>query len=264
MKVERVLVLGDVHIPYHDVLALRAVENYMRDNTFDECIYLGDILDFHELSQYSQDEPEVISKKIKDTYRMGNEFLDIQTEILRGNNKKCKMVFIEGNHEYRVQRFLDREPRLRGFIEVDEQLWLKERGIEWIPSWSTAQVYKKGKANFLHGIYTNKYHANKMVSIYGEPVYYGHVHSIQSYSHVTRANDKLLEGKSLGCLCLLEQSYLRGNPTNWAQSFSVFHFLPSGYFNETTVRIFDGKFVSPDGRVYNGKSRKVQSKGVKQ
>ena len=141
----------------------------------------------------------------------------------------------------------------KGTYEIPTKLRLKERGIQWVPSWSTKAKYKKGHAVFIHGLHTTKYHSNKMVSKFGTNVYYGHTHDIQEMPWEQDGNDKTIVGKSLGCLCEYDQKYLKGNPTKWQQGFSEFFFFPDGHFDEKTTRIFKHRFIGLDGKVYDGK-----------
>ena len=223
----------------------------MGDIKIDGVIYGGDLLDLNELSTFSEDKPEVQSKKLKESYRLGNEFLDIQQKIVRKRNKGARFIYIEGNHEGRVVRYLDRNPKLRGFIELEDNLKLKERGIRYVRCYSNGEIFKKGNAVFIHGKFTNIHHAKKHVERYGTNIFYSHTHDCQSYSWVMRGANKTLEGASLGCLCNYDQSYLMGNPTNWMQGFGVFHFFPDDYFSRYMVRVFRNRFHI-NGKTYEG------------
>ena len=250
---EKWIVLPDMQVPYEDKETLRAVEQYMSDHRWDGCINLGDFLDFAELSKFDEDAPGRKIDRTSDTFERGREILDRQLAILRKRNKNCRYVLLEGNHDYRAVVYMEKHEELEGTLNVPKNLELAKRRIEWIPSWSKGKVFKLGNAFFVHGRYTNKYHAAKMVDVYGVSIYYGHTHDVQEFPKVLQGNDKTIVGKSLGCLCRYDQSYLRGNPTNWQQSFSVFYIFPDGFYTEQTIRIFKHRFVSPDGKVYDGR-----------
>jgi hypothetical protein len=65
-------------------------------------------------------------------------------------------------------------------------------------------------------------------------------------------NDKTIVGKSLGCLCDINQKYMKGNPSNWQQAIAVFYIFPDGYYTEHTMRIFKHRFATMDGKIYDG------------
>ena len=113
-------------------------------------------------------------------------------------------------------------------------------------------MFQLGNAYFTHGKFLNKYHAFKMVDTYGVCIYYGHTHDIMEFPKSTWGKDKTLVGKSLGCLCLYEQSYMKGAPSNWQQAFSEFYIFRDGFFQENTTKIFNHRFVGANGKIYQG------------
>jgi predicted phosphodiesterase len=246
------LVLPDIHIPYEDKQTLAAVLRYAADERWDHAVLLGDVMDFNCISAHNNGRPRLVEgESLGDDYDAGNAFLDSLSKAVRRKNPDCKIAFLEGNHEYRVERLLDAEPTLRGTIEVPKMLALRARGIQFVPSWSRGKLYRIGNAYFHHGRYTGIHHAKKHVEHYGVPIYYGHVHDIQGYSKVLHGRDLTIEGASLGCLCDYEQRWMQGAPDKWQQAITVFRIFPDGYFQRETVAIFKHRFVGPTtGRVY--------------
>jgi len=249
--IQSVLVLPDLQIPYEDKKSLKAVERFMAAYRWDGVIYLGDFLDLDVISKYNQENlREREQRRLEADFAVGGEILDRHLKILRKKNPKVKVWLIEGNHEFRMHAYIDKHPELEGLMEVPIGLDLARRGIEWIPFWSKGAVLTIGHASFIHGVYANEHHAKKHADRYGCNVFYGHVHDVQSYSKVALGNEKVFVGHSLGCLCEREQKYMRGKPSNWQQAFGVFHFQKDGFFNYYVVRIFEHKFIAPDGLLY--------------
>jgi predicted phosphodiesterase len=166
----------------------------------------------------------------------------------------CKeFTVIEGNHDYRFKHYLNRYPHLQDLLSPPE-LYLQDYGVHWCPYWSNKSLsVKYGKAEFVHGQYTNKYHAEKHARLYlGSNVFYGHVHDNQSYSPVIRQHDHVPTSESLGCLCRLDQPWLQGAANNWQQMFAGFYVMGDGNFTYYPIKIFDNRFVGPDGKEYRG------------
>jgi len=246
-----VIVLPDCQVPFHDRRAIAAVEKYMAEYKWDEYINLGDFLDFDQISKFNEDSfRNIEGRRLRGDFYTANEIILRHQAILQQNNPKCKMTFLEGNHEYRVERFIDKFPVLEGLLEVETNLMFKELGIKYVRCYSKGEIYKIGKAYFHHGLYATQNHAKKMVDNFGVNIFYGHVHDVQSYTKVAFGKNKTLVGHSLGCLCTYEQSYIGKNPKNWQHAFAVFHFQPNGFFNYYVVKIFNGKFIGPDGKTY--------------
>ena len=239
-------------MPFQDDLSLNALERYMADSRFDEVIYIGDLLDFAQISKFNKGSPQEESRLVSDDYKIAGKILDRHISIIKKNNRKAKFTLLEGNHEERIERWLAQNPQVKGLVEVEVGLKLGERGIKWVRAWSKGELYKIGKAYFTHGLYTNQYHAQKMVNNYGVNIYYGHTHDHQSFSKVLKGKDKTIEGMSLGCVCEYDQSYMQGRPSSWQQGFGVFYFdRNTGFFNRTFVGIFNHSFISPEGKFYD-------------
>jgi hypothetical protein len=251
--VETWIVLPDMQVPYEDRKSLHAVEKYMAAHRFDGYLNIGDFLDFDCISSHNLNNLRAVEgKRILADYDHANRILDRHQAIVRKNNPKARFVLLEGNHEQRMDRYLDANPQMEGMMEVDLNLRLDQRGIRYVKSWSKGEHFTIGKANFTHGQYTNQYHASKMVNAYGENVFYGHTHDVQCMPKVLKGADKTIVGQSLGCLCEYELSYMKGRPSNWQQAFAIFQFLPDGFFTYDVRRIFKHRFIGPDGVVYDG------------
>lgn len=244
---ETLLHLCDLHIPEHDQRSIASVLKYAKDFKPDTVLLDGDILDISSISSHVKGNLRAIEgKTLRKDYDQGERFLD----ELQKACPNSRIVWMEGNHEFRVQRWLDEHPQAQGLMEIPNALKLSSRKVEWLPSWSQTKVFKKGKANFIHGLYHGKNHAAKMVQAFGCNIFYGHLHDCDSSSLVTLGDNTTKIAQCMGCLCKYKQYYLQGRPTNWQQAFGVFYFREDGYFNHYLPRVFNGKFVSPEGEVY--------------
>lgn len=221
----------------------------MADHRWDEVVYLGDFMDFGLISSHNKDNLRAVAgRQLDNEYAIGSEILDRHQKLA----PHATLTLLEGNHEHRIERYVDANPVLEGKVEVDQGLELTRRKIKWIRFWSKGDVLKIGKARFIHGAYTNQYHAKKHVEAYGHSVFYGHTHDVQLFSKELKGDNKTIVGQSLGCLCNYNQPYMRGKPNKWQQAFAVFYFLPNGHFTYYVPFIFNHTFVSPEGKVYEG------------
>ncbi len=248
--IRKVLVLPDIHYPYEDKKTMKAVEKYMASQKWDELIYLGDVLDFDCISSHNKHKPGLTANKsVKHDYDYVNKKFQLHRSIVGFN---CKITFIEGNHDQRVERYIEEFPQLKGSLEVAKGLELEKKKINWVRYWSKGTPYKIGKATFIHGRYTNDTHSKKHVQAYGTSTFYGHLHDRQLYSLTRNGDNKTIIGESLGCLCDYRQYWTKGYPNRWQQAFGTFYFFENGHFTHYVTSIFDHKFVGPDGQVYDG------------
>lgn len=88
----------------------------------DEIVLLGDYADFHSVSRHPKDPtlPQILEKEIESV----NEGLD-QLDKLFSHSKK---VYLEGNHEQRLERYLfEKAPALFGVTEAKALFHLHNR-----------------------------------------------------------------------------------------------------------------------------------------
>jgi len=235
--------MADIHLPYEDKQTLAGVKAMLKDNKFDKIILGGDILDLNEISRFNEDKPRLKTEKLMESFASGNAFLDELQALTRGS----EIIYLEGNHEYRVEAYMDKNEELSGLLEIEKNLKLKERKIQLVRSHSKGEMYRIGNASFMHGLYVNSNHAKKTAQTHKYDTFYGHTHDVMEFPVVLKGDDDTRVAKSLGCLCSYDQTYLKGNPTNWQQGFGIFHFFPDGAYQEQTIKIYKHRFF------YNGK-----------
>jgi hypothetical protein len=125
---KRVLVISDIHIPYHEPEAIKRTLKYAKDEGVD-CVYInGDLLDFHDLSFHEKDarkRPTIASE-----LEMGRKFLKGLKDYLG-----VPVYFKPANHEHRLERYL----RVKAVelldceeFKLDVLLRLGEMGIQYI------------------------------------------------------------------------------------------------------------------------------------
>jgi hypothetical protein len=247
------LILPDTQWPYVDTRSLSAVLQYASEHYWDGVLQLGDFMDWDWISRWTVDNKRIKEgKRFKTEYDRCGEFLDNILASVRRRNKNARFVILEGNHDWRVQKEIDKDPRLEGLIEMPVGLKFKERKVEYYPYWTTREPFRIGKARFIHGEFTNKYHAAKTVDNFGHSVFYGHTHDHQLHSKAFRGENETVVGESLGTLCKYDMDYMGKKPSNWQQGFAVFYFLDDGYFNHYYIDIFKHRFLSPEGVLYQG------------
>jgi len=258
MREERVLVLPDMHVEAKgayvgglDMKSYSTMMQYAKQQKYDRVVILGDFLDLGCISGHNVDNLKAVEgTRLARDYAAGRRVLQ---DLIY--NLGAPIWYIEGNHEFRAERLIAKNPQLDGLVNVTSGLRLNEPGaynatVTWVPFWSKSAILSIGKAAFIHGMYTGPSHAKTHVERFDRNVFYGHLHSRQLHSKVTVGRDDTKTGESLGCLCEYNASYLRGAPTNWQQAFAEFHFQPNGNFNHYVFDLFGNKFKDSQGKLW--------------
>lgn len=242
-------------MPHEDKRSVAAVEQYLADERWDYWVQLGDLLDCDAVSSFNVGQPRKVmnAPTVAEQFDTGNAFLDRHVAAVTKQNPKCELVYISGNHEHRLERYVDKNPELQGLVDVEKSLRLRERGIRYVRFWENGELFQLGKLYLGHGAYAVQHHAAKHVRDFGVCLGYGHVHDVQSATIKRRGKNETWLAQSFGCLCQMEQAYMRGRPTNWSHAFGVVYLFPDSYFQHQVVLIHKHRFIGPTNqKLYQG------------
>lgn len=142
------VVLSDLHLPYEDKEALKAVYKFLGHNEVNTIILNGDILDMYDVSSFDKDPNRInsLQQELNSAYKFFKK--------LRELSPKAEIVFIKGNHEDRLERYLKKHPELFSLdaLKLPNLLRLAEFDIGYEP-----KAYKLGSLKITHGSIVRKY-----------------------------------------------------------------------------------------------------------
>lgn len=234
-SIRKVLLIGDMHIPYHDNQAIEAAVNYGKQQNVDAVFCNGDILDMYQVSFHERD-PRNMS--IKDELEAGRQFF----AYLRSNFQAATIYYVPGNHEYRLERYLRvKAPELLDVAEfrIDVLLRVAEHNVIFIPHGS--KVYF-GKLLVEHG---DKLRGAGGVNPARTLSLKLKRHTICHHFHrTTESISKVYDGSpivcySVGALCDMEPAYLPINEHN--SGGAIVELLDKGEFRVDNFKIVNGK-----------------------
>jgi hypothetical protein len=161
--------------------------------------------------------------------------------IIRNRFPDAKIYYNEGNHEYRLPRYLARNaPELYNVpgMTVRDFLKIETWGIQWIP---TEEDVHFGKLSVFHG---HEYRggglmvARTMLIKAMDNILFGNFHRPQEFIKPT-IKDKILGSWSTGCLCDLHPRYLPKN--DWVHGFAIVTLSENGNFQIENKKIINGE-----------------------
>jgi len=235
--------LSDVHLP--DQINLKPVLDYINDLNPNIVILGGDIIDakgMHgvESMQASQIKLEWYER---DCVLLKQFLIDLKSRL----SHKCKLVYLEGNHEERYQRVMKRYPDAWGgrFNFKRDVISPLFSNCEWIPYGDYNAYYKVGDTVFTHGTVYPQNHAKKYAEVFAPfKVIYGHLHHYQAYT-MHSAMPELMPHYAMtaGCLSKTAPEWKKGQPNCWVTGFV--DFFSDGKITTSTVHLIDvkGRFM---------------------
>lgn len=236
----KVGIMGDLHFPYQNNGAITIALDTFKEIGVDIIILNGDIQDCYMESDFVKDPSK---RNLKQEVAIVKNFLS----TLRREFPKARIIYKEGNHEFRHKAYLARKaPEIFGFEETKLQnlLGLEAFDIEWVDNKRLIEV---GKLTVVHGHEFGKsifapvspartFYTNANKSVLGN-----HVHQVTSYSAKT-VNGRQHVAYSVGCLCDLTPDYMPLN--KWSLGFAWVELFPDNSFNVHNKKIVEGKITN--------------------
>ena len=206
----------------------------------------GDWLEFASMSIWEQNKSLLMEgRRYKLEIEMGKHHL----LELRRHCPDAKIYFFEGNHEYRVRRYVEQDAKVAGLIDVRTDLNVDGLNMEWVPF---NKIIRIGKLCFLHGEKWNKFFAQATLNIIGQSCMFGHAHRYQVWTQRLRFDQEPNIAIGVPALTAQNPTWKRGQHTDWMNGFAVVEYREGGFFNAHVLPIVGNSFS------YNGKSWKLK------
>lgn len=211
------LIVGDIHrvAGVSEDSAFTLVRKIIKEEKFDAIYDLGDHLDFDYISKFSEGVTGLVEgKRIKADL----ELLKSDLKFYRENAKE--ILFLEGNHEERLDKYLEKRPELKGLFSIGSLC--KEVDVRYIPI--EKQPHKIVSDLYVtHGLSYAENCAKLIVMKWGCSIIQGHAHRTQSFSWRYPVGGKLT-GFNIGTLGPLNPKYSAGKRIQGdTQSFGILY-----------------------------------------
>jgi len=245
--IKKYIILSDAHLTTEATKDYSLVtRKFLPDFKPHGSILLGDWMDVSALSAWDMDKRLLMEGR---RWKAELNFANKEMDYLQ--SKGGDIIYLEGNHEDRVTRYVQKNPEMEGLMEIPERLDLKGRGVEWVPM---NELYKVGSLYATHGMYTNMNHAKKHLQMLGCNIVYGHQHGTQTAMQNMKMQKPHM-AYALGTLGEMSPSYMKGKPGNWISQFATLYVdTKTGNFNLYPVNIINHAFVY-GGKRYESKRK---------
>ena len=241
-KRTRCLVLGDIHVPYHDLPALQAALKEGQRQKCELILLNGDTLDFYALSRFSKD-PR--ARSAKSEIELVNQLLDAIDDLF----PRARKIFKFGNHDERYDHYLAaRAPELFSVLaeqaSLEKLLELDSRGWECVQD--KRPIYL-GKLPVIHG---HEYPTPVLGPVNAARGLFlrtktsaatNHHHQSSEHSEPT-IKGQMITTWSFACLCGLHPEYARFN--KWNHGAATVDLRPDGNYSVHNFRIHDGQVMN--------------------
>lgn len=120
-KRDTILVIADTQCKSEENLEyMRAIGNYILSEKPDIIVHIGDHYDFPSLSSYDKGKASSEGRRLINDVLAGNLGFELLNEAISlDETYNPRKVFCLGNHEYRLERYVEDNPELVGTLGLD-------------------------------------------------------------------------------------------------------------------------------------------------
>lgn len=253
----------DIHFPMQDKTALKVALEAHKILNPEYTIVLGDMLDCSIFSSHA-------NKTIAEAqgYDFKKVELDPANKLISEiqANTKQHTFFLEGNHEWRVERWACNNNRvgesIYDLISPKNTLSAGRNNFSYIPYTPVAgnmsnylqiapasKKMRSGGLVAVHGWSHCKHSSYRHLELSrSQSILHGHVHRQQSVATRDPWSGNVVKAFCPGTLSTLQPLYAHGGtPTDWVHGFSLIYVGVTSW-TEYNVTIVNGRCVLPDGR----------------
>lgn len=244
-KITKIMVLPDLHVPFENKVAWKTFLKACQVVRPDVVVIIGDFLDCASVSDHAKSAKD--EKRFKNEIDAGNAALDELCKL-----RIPRIVYLFGNHEFRLERYLNsRAPELDDIIDLKKLLKLEERGIEHVPY---GEFIRIGKMAFFHDIGRCGSNASRQtLNDFGNNCIFGHSHRASVVYGGTVEGDVHV-CMNVGWAGNVDDISYTSRPKakrEWTTGFGFCYQTEDGVTWVTFVPIINGRCVV-DGKIVNG------------
>jgi len=171
---KQALLLPDAHVPYHCKTAFGLLHQIARSFPFASMNILGDWFDMWAVSDFSKNPLRKLDLQNELDQGQAEAGALRQTQITY-QNPDCEFDFGDGNHEFRIMRYISKRPELVNMRSMSIAHLVNEVGWKWRPYDSHVKLGRWLKATHDFGDHGG-YALLRAPSKYGSAVVFVHTH----------------------------------------------------------------------------------------
>ena len=200
-----ILLISDLHIPYHDINAITVALDYGKKNDVNTIFINGDLIDNAQVSRFERD---MKKRSVKQEFDATKQFL----VSLRKAFPTAAIYWLKGNHCVRWEKFLAQKVSEiwdDPYFHLEERLKLHEQNIKILDD---TVLVKAGKLSITHGHHIFKGIFSPVSPARGaymkakQSVIVGHLHRASQNSEMD-LDGNVVSCWSQACLCELRPNY---------------------------------------------------------
>lgn len=240
------LVIGDVHLKpgtSHDRMRIAGLEmeelgrEAMANSQAFRVVFIGDTADMESLSHYDRGKLSGEGRRLQDDLAaLGAGLSLFRTAVSDEVWAYANTYWVEGNHEYRIQKYVNDHPELEGTLDLGEQFF-RPIGITPVPFLEWLQLDGQGYCHYMQSragrAIGGVNHARALLLKGHKSVTVGHSH-ILSQAMENDIYGNVIQTLVCGCYFDHDEEYAMQSNAAWWRGLCIKRNTKSGSYDLET------------------------------
>jgi hypothetical protein len=168
------------------------------------------------------------------------DLYNIDRRVSHKKSYQPELIYLNGNHEDRLTRYLEGDPTFDGFVSVEKDLRLSGWGFKSIPYREWYEINGIWFTHIPHNEIkpvTGKFHIHAASRCTTNSIVYAHTHKFELLNQHLQGMQHLQQILCAGCFFEKHDAYVHGRVTNYWKGVFILENYKPGRFDITSYSI---------------------------
>lgn len=254
----KILVIGDSHVePEQDLERFTNLGKLIVVERPTHIVQLGDFLSLGSVSHWDRNKRLLVEgRRYSRDIGAGKEALRLLSEPVREHNRQCRaakrklyspsVIWLLGNHEEWVERYVEQHPEMQGQMDVVNDLDVSgsldwANGVAVVPYRMYAEIASicfthtpiAANGQSLSGMYA----VHRASELYTKSLVFGHTHRLEMFNNYRFGDDELQQVVTAGSFFEHDFDYAEGAASRYWRGVLMLHVYSPGRFDVETISL---------------------------
>lgn len=243
-KYETTLPIPDAHVdPNQDLSRFDCLNKFIKDRRPDNIIFMGDFITLESLSNWDLNKSGVMEgRRYQLDIQAGKDALKKTLEGFQEENYYPRIIFLKGNHCFRLDRYIDTKPELKEHLNIERDLCLREFGIDEIVEYKESceicgTIFTHAPMNAANQAVSGKYAIHRAAEMTHKSLVFAHTHRMESVNFYRHGANTITQVLTCGCFFEHTDSYAYGGLNAYFRGLCLLTHWKEGRFDVEDIAL---------------------------
>ena len=245
------LVVPDAHVgPGQDLSRFDALSKLINHKRPTRIIFMGDFVTLEALSNWDLQKAGIMEgKRYWEDVAAGREALRRSLKLPFGYEPE--VVYIKGNHETRLERYVETKPELTGMLDLVKDLQLAEVGITQVVEYRDSiefdgVIFTHAPQNAANQAVSGKYAIHRAAEMSAKSTVFVHTHRNEGVNYYRHGAGDITQLKMAGAFFEHTDDYAYGGLNSYWRGLMLLTHWKDGRFDVEEISLERLKLLYPE------------------